>query len=197
MNKCFNIIFLFSLLIMTGCASSQMMKVPTDIAPYSADPEKATVVFMRPSSFGGAIQSYAFQYDDESPEFVGIVSTNYKIAYQTTPGKHLFMIMGENADFLQADLAPNHIYYVVIEPHMGFMTARFSLDPILASQFDSQSFKDDLAECDFVQNTPASTEWFEKHKADIIKKYQSYYPDWLEDVEDQHHLTPEDGRPLN
>jgi hypothetical protein len=172
-----------------------MMQVPADVAPFTADPEKATVVFMRPSSFGGAIQSYAFLYDNDEPEFIGIISTNYKIAYQTPAGKHLFMIMGENADFLQADLAPNHIYYVVVEPHMGFFKSRFSLDPVPASQFDTQDFKDDLAECHFVQNTPASMEWFEQNKAAVIKKYESYYPDWQEDTEDQHHLSQEDGRP--
>lgn len=196
MHRCSNVLFLFALLLMTGCASSQMMHVPADVAPYTAAPDKATVVFMRPSSFGGAIQSYAFLYDNNEPEFIGIVSTNYKIAYQTSPGKHLFMIKGETADFLQADLAPDHIYYVIVEPHLGFWKARFSLDPVPASQFDTEDFKDDLAECSFVQNTPASMDWFEKHKSDVIKSYEHYYPDWLKDTEDQHHLAPTDGRPL-
>lgn len=194
MTKCLNSLILFSILLMTGCASSQMMKVPADIAPFNADPEKATVAFMRPSILGGAIQSYVFLYDNDEPEFVGIVSTNYKIAYQTTPGNHLFMVMGENADFLQADLAADRIYYVVVEPHLGFWKARFSLDPVPASDFDTEDFKEDVAECEFVQNTPASMEWFEKNKVAVMKKYNHYYPDWLEDTEDQHHLHPDDGR---
>ena len=197
MNNLLKSLVVLLILVMSGCASSQMAKIPSDIRPYDADPDKATVVFMRPSAFGGAIQSYAFLYDNEKPDFIGIISTNYKIAYQASPGKHLFMIVGENADFLQADLAPSHIYYVTVEPHFGFMKSRFSLESVPQSEFDTQEFKDDLAECHFVQNTPASMEWFENNKTDIIKKYNSYYPDWRDNPEDQNILDREDGRPLD
>ncbi|XXJ18192.1 hypothetical protein ACR42D_01280 [Desulfovibrio caledoniensis] len=197
MKRCIHALVLFSLLLLTGCASSQMMQLPEGVAPYTASPDKSTVVFMRPSAFGGAVQSYAVQYDNETPEFIGIVSTNYKIAFQTSPGEHLFMIMRENTDYLKADLAANHIYYVIVEPHLGFMKTRFSLEPVTASQLDTQDFKDDLAECSFVQNTPESMKWFEDNRGKIMARYRSSYQDWLADPEDQSHLLKADGRALS
>lgn len=195
MRKFLLALFLASLMLMTGCASSQMMQIPDNTPPYVPSPDKSTVVFMRPSAFGGAIQAYVFRYDAEEPDFVGIVSTNYKIAYQTEPGKHLFMVTGENTDFLEADLAPGHIYYVVVEPHIGFMKARFSLDPVPAADLGGEDFKEDLAECTFVKNTPESMAWFEQHKADILARYRDNYPDWQQDTEDQHHLDASMGVP--
>ena len=196
MKKIAHLLSLALLIFLTGCASSKMMQVPEGTNPLAPDAEKATIVFMRPSAFGGAIQSYVFQYDDKQPEFVGIVSTNYKIAYQVAPGKHLFMVMGENAGFLDADVTANHIYHVIVEPHMGFWAARFSLDPVPRDDLGTQDFKDDLAECHFVTNTPESLEWFEGKKDAVEAKYNSYYPDWVADPEDQHRLSKGDGLPM-
>ncbi|MBI9080486.1 MAG: hypothetical protein JEY79_12195 [Pseudodesulfovibrio sp.] len=174
-----------------------MAKTEDGMKPYNPDPEKATVVFMRPSAFGGAIQSSVYQYDQTDPKFIGIISTNYKIAYQAEPGQHTFMVVGENADFLEADLAANHIYYVTVEPHWGAFKARFSLDPIPESEFATEDFKDDLAECHFVQNTPASLQWFGDNKADIIEKHDYFYTKWQEKpAEERHRLAKTDGRPL-
>ena len=196
MKKIVQLLFAASLLLMTGCASSKMMALPEGTDPLAADPGKATIVFMRPSAFGGAIQSYVFLYDDEKPEFVGIVSTNYKIAYQVAPGRHLFMVMGENGDFLDADVAANHLYHVIVEPHIGFMSARFSLDPVPKSDVGTKDFKDDLDECHFVTNTPESLQWFERKRDAVVAKYNSYYPDWAADPEDQQRLSKGDGLPM-
>ena len=76
------------------------------------------------------------------------------------------------------------------------MIARFSLDPVTKSQVGTKDFKDDLAECHFVTNTPESLQWFEEKRDAVVKKYNSYYPDWVEDPEDQHHLTRNDGLPM-
>lgn len=194
-NFC-KLLFLLSLLMLVGCQSALMQKTAEGVRPYTPDSEKATVIFMRPSSFGAAIQSTVYKYDTQ-PNFIGIVSANTKIAYQTDPGKQLFMVVGENADFLEADLLAGHIYYVEVEAHFGFAKARFSLEPIPQTEFDTEDFKEDIADCNFVENTPASENWFTEHRMDIIEKYDYFFPKWqTKDEEDKNKLGTGDGRPL-
>jgi len=196
MRKLGTLLFLMSLLALVGCQSSLMSVTADGTTPYTPDEEKALVIFMRPSSFGGAVQSTVYQYDG-SPKFVGIVSSKNKLAYQVPPGEHLFMVMGENAGFLNTDLVAGHIYYVEIEAHFGFAKARFSLEPIPQTEFDSEDFKKDLGKCKFVTNTPASEQWFIEHRQDVVEKYDSYYPKWESKTEDKKKsLTINDGRPL-
>lgn len=196
MRSCIKLLFILSLFALVGCQSSLMAKTADGVKPYTPDPEKATIVFMRPSSFGAGVQSSVYMYDN-SPQFIGIVSAGSKIAFQAPPGKHTFMVVGENADFLEADLAAGHIYYTVVEPHFGFAKARFSLDPIPQTEFDTEDFKEDVADCYFVQNTPASEQWYAENKMSIIKKHDSYYAKWQAKPEEKKHkLAQTDGRPL-
>ncbi|WFS63849.1 hypothetical protein LF599_06725 [Pseudodesulfovibrio thermohalotolerans] len=190
---CLLCLILFAL---AGCQSSLMAKTADGVKPYESNPDKAVIVFMRPSQYGGAVQATVFQYD-EIPQFVGIVSSEYKLAYQVAPGKHIFMVMGENADFLEANLAAGYIYYVEVEAHFGFAKARFSLEPIPQTLFDTEDFKKDVNKCSFVTNTPASELWFNDHRQDVIKKHDYYFAKWqAKPLEKKNKLVESDGRKL-
>lgn len=196
MRKPIILCFLLALLALAGCQSSLMAKTADGIKPYTPDTEKALVIFMRPSGFGGAVQSTVYQYDG-APKFVGIVSSGSKIAYQIEPGMHTFMVMGENVDFLEADLAAGHIYYAEVEPHFGFAKARFSLEPVPQTEFDTKDFKKDVNSCYFVTNTPSSEMWFTEHRQEVVEKHDKYYPKWQAKADDKKNkLAQTDGRPL-
>ena len=111
-----------------GCQSSMMVKAG-DSEPMPA-PGKALVVFLRPSSFGGAIQSSVYDTHEGEDTFIGIVSAETKVAYEAEPGDHLFMVVAENADFMIAHLDAGKTYYALVSPRMGLWKARFSLLPI-------------------------------------------------------------------
>ena len=68
---------------LTGCQSSLMVRSGPGSAEPTPAPGKALVVFMRPSSFGGAIQSSVYDTHASADTFIGIVSSKDKIAYQT------------------------------------------------------------------------------------------------------------------
>ncbi|WP_210772111.1 hypothetical protein, partial [Rhodanobacter lindaniclasticus] len=51
---------------LTGCQSSMMVRSPANAAAPTPAPGKALVVFMRPSSFGGAIQSSVYDTADSN-----------------------------------------------------------------------------------------------------------------------------------
>jgi hypothetical protein len=87
--------------------------------------DTALVFFTRPSSYGGAIQ--ATIYDGDT--YIGTVSGGTHVAYQATPGTHLFMVVGESADFMSAELLPGKTYYAGVHARMGVWKARFSFVP--------------------------------------------------------------------
>jgi hypothetical protein len=197
-NRKFTLVFTLILLglILSGCAtSSKMQMVPPERVTTVADEGKAMVVFMRPSDFGGAVQSSVFEIKNERPELIGIVSANTKVSYQLEPGSYLFMVIGESADFMSAELEANKTYYALVTPRMGFWKARFSLKPIHAAELDSDQFNEWFEECDLVENTPASGAWARENMSSILSKQTEYYADWMDKAtSDRPKLLPEDGK---
>jgi len=75
-------------------------------------PGKALIVFVRPPSYitildFGRVPVFKAQNSDSvpekvgkdsEPEIVGIFPIRTMIAYHVDPGRHLFMVVGENAD---------------------------------------------------------------------------------------------------
>jgi len=97
------------ILLLSGCAGSvKNMSTMSEAEALSPIEEgKAKIVFMRPSSLGFAIQSSVFEIKADKPALVGIVAAKKKVAYQVEPGEHLFMVAGESADFMSAELEAN------------------------------------------------------------------------------------------
>ena len=46
-------------------------------------------------------------------DFIGILSGKTKVAHLTEPGEKLFMVIGENADFMKATLEAGKTYYAL------------------------------------------------------------------------------------
>ena len=185
----------FSLLI-SGCAGTvkNMGVVPADRVAAAPAGGKAMVVFMRPSGLGFAIQSSVFEAKDGSSTLVGIVAAQAKVAYQVDPGKHLFMVVGESADFMGADLLPNKTYYALVTPRMGLWKARFSLKPVHQHELDTAEFKQSLDSCKWVEKTAASDSWALDNINSVQTKYAEYYAKWMAKPEaDRPQLLPNDG----
>ncbi|WP_147821945.1 hypothetical protein [Salidesulfovibrio onnuriiensis] len=194
MKKHLICLLFMALFALGGCASSLMSEIPDGRQAYSVEQGKAVIVFMRPSSFGGAVQSPVFRLTDDSQEFLGIVSSKTMLAYEAAPGKHVFMVTGETANFVEADVIADKIYYVEVEPHFGMFKARFTLEPLTAAQLKDEDFKKDYAKCHFVENTPQSYQWAQDNLNSINSKRMDDYQDWKnEPAEEKKALTPEDG----
>ncbi|HET6806528.1 MAG TPA: hypothetical protein VFH59_13925 [Frateuria sp.] len=190
---------LLLLLGLAGCQSSLMTKAGG--SEPMPEPGKALVVFLRPSSFGGAIQSSVYDTGDTKDRFIGIVSTKTKVAYQADPGDHLFMVVAENADFMVAHLDAGKTYYALVSPRIGFWKARFSLLPIhnradAKYSMRSADFRDWMADTTWVTVSPAAEQWYREHEADIQAKKADYMRRWNTADAQQHAeltLPAEDG----
>jgi hypothetical protein len=159
--------------LLGACASTHMTEVPEGQRVSKPESGNALVYFMRPSSFGGAIQ--ATLYDDDI--YIGTISAGTHVPYQARPGRHLFMVIGESADFMQADLLAGKTYYAEVIPRLGVWKARFSLRPqngqIAGSDIDGW-----LSTTRQVRVNDEGRKWAEENAADIKQKKAEYLPKW-------------------
>lgn len=169
----FTAVFIFS-----GCATTEHMTAVEGEAKLSPDPGKSMVVFMRPSSYGGAILSTVY----DGVEYIGTVPANTRFSYQTEPGEHMFMVIGESADFMKADLAPNKIYYARVAARMGVWKARFSFIPYNGeSEEDLQAWIKDTKP--MIMNEKGKV-WAEQNASSIKAKHDKYLSAWEEKSEE-------------
>ena len=181
----------------SGCAGSvSNMKVAAPNKMINAPTSgKSKIVFMRPSSFGFAIQSSVFKVDNNQQSIVGIVAAKKKVSYELKPGKHLFMVVGESADFMSADLEADKTYYALVTPRMGLWKARFSLAPVSASQLNSEKFNSWLNDCQLVEVTSDTQQWANENSESVQSKYNDYYQDWInKEASQRPMLTKNDGK---
>ena len=101
----------------------------------------------------------------------------------TSPGEHMFMVVGESADFLKANVSEGKTYYTVVTPRMGFWKARFSMHPVRNDdtakfKYDSKDFKEMLADSKFVKSGLKAEQWAVKNGNSISSKMNEYLPEW-------------------
>lgn len=187
-------------LLASGCASTKMIDSPQqELVPPAAG--KAQVVFMRASFVGSAVQAVIYDATGGSAEFIGIISNGKKLAYSVDPGQHVFMVVSEAADFLEADLAGGKTYYAMVTPRMGAWKARFSLSPVRNGgegdfQYQSDKFQGWLRDNKFSENTAESNAWAVENHSSVLEKQARYWPAWQEksatDIAERT-LNPDDG----
>ena len=167
------ILLLVSLMILSGCASTHMTIVPDEQRSSKPLQGKALIYFVRPSSFGGAIQSTIYDGDD----YIGTVSANTHVAYQASPGKHMFMVVSESADFMSADLIEGKTYYAQVAARMGVWRARFSLVPS-NGQHPQSKLDEWINSTKQVTVNEEGRTWARENEPSVMQKKAKYLPEW-------------------
>lgn len=117
--------------LLTGCsASSDYMREVAHPQPPTGNPQAATVVFIRPSSFASSLATTIL---DGRGRFLGDALPSSYFVVQMPPGEHLFISWAENTASLKANLAPGLVYYVEVAPTMGAFSARVHLRAVKPS----------------------------------------------------------------
>lgn len=138
---------------------------------------------MRPSSYGGAIQSSVYEVKNDTEELVGIVSAKSKVAHNVPSGEHLFMVVSEGADFMSATVEAGKTYHVLVAPRVGFWKARFSLipihnDPAEKYNINGSEFAGWNSSTQFVELKDSGREWYRQNAADIARKRKNHLERW-------------------
>jgi hypothetical protein len=167
---------------------------PVSTAPASAVAD-SKIVFMRPHAYGGAIQASVFDVTGRGDaKFIGIINMHTQISYPVRPGRYTFMVVGESADFMEAEIDSGKSYYALVIARPGAWKARFSFVPVRQNEKRVEQWESGLRP---VVNTPRSTAWASQNAPSIENKRSRYYAEWSSKPESQRAgqtLNAEDGR---
>lgn len=190
------------LVSMTGCVSAPPHVSLVEPAERITQPTpgKALVYFIRSSKLGWPFPSPIFDGDQHIGTLVlgwdTQKNTQLKayMAYEATPGKHMFSVYSENADFLPAELAAGKTYYVFVRVVPGVWKARFYLSPqkgqLPQHELDEviNSGRQVKLTAEGVQFVKDNAKGFKKVKEEWWQKYQA------RPASERPELRPEDGR---
>jgi len=157
--------------------------------PAPAEGKALVVLFLASKRSGG---THATLADDGT--FITHLVKRTCFFYQAEPGHRIFSVVGEAADFLEADLEAGKTYYILVAPRMGAWKARFSLVAFTEEFKDWGKREDWLKSCKVVTPTPRALEWAEDKKAELEEKRERYFAKWQEKPEaEKPRLVAEDG----
>lgn len=164
-------------------------------------PGKALVIFVREPApnrrdqiFDPSLKPWyqtnaLFPWDTNPPalfadhDFIGIAYPQSRLSYQAHPGKHEFMMVADDADFMSANLLPGKTYYVILHREK-FETAK---DKQLVGQFRFQPQNGQLSQDRLHQylqySTPiyfsqAQRDWFHDNALQFAKIESLDKPLW-------------------
>jgi hypothetical protein len=158
--------------VLSGCGS--MMRDAPSQAISTPTPDKVKVVFMRSSMVAGAIGCELFEVVNGELKLIGQLPTGNKVAYETTPGKKVFMAYGTAADFMLAELAPGKTYYSIVRPNWG--TGGFAPTPIRQADLKSQEVQGWVSGTKLIEADPKAAEaWLAENKQRLQGIYTDYW----------------------
>jgi hypothetical protein len=178
-----------------GAATSEYMRPAIGPELAGAPPNKARVVFVRPSNFAFKV---IFTIIDEHGYFLGDSTAGARFSVFLDPGDHYFIVWTETTETVRATLAPGRTYYVEVRPKMGLWKARASLWAVnrksgLMSQIPSYISGTKVTTTDFAAGQ-AYLNSLGSELPNAAKKgidtYNGYSPEDKTDVT----LLPEDGQ---
>jgi hypothetical protein len=153
-------------------------------------PDKALVVVVRPGRMAGMVSSTIF----DGSEFVAVLMDYTYVAYDAAPGTHRFMVLGEAADFMDADLEAGKVYFARVTPRFGVWRARFSLDPVTPHEEEWTEIRGWLNDSYLVKPNAAGRTWAQNNEQSIEEKRSAYLERWqAKDAGERPALYKEDG----
>jgi hypothetical protein len=185
-------LFLFSLLTL-GCSSKFMQPAAPGmrIAPRA---DVATVVFVRPSSFGAAIHPTIF---DEQGHFLGDAEPSAHFVAQVAPGEHMFVVWAENTGPIRATLLPGRVYFIEVSMKPGAWQARCHLLAITPRTEQWTQVRDWLADTKpTVADLAAGNAYLAGRRDEVLERIRRANENFAEFDEEERYartIHPEDG----
>jgi hypothetical protein len=188
------ILALLGLLVQTGCGGTRFMSANPSPTPVATAPDQATVVFLRPSLYGGAARFFVV---DGEGNYLGDLRGQEYFVRRFAPGSHRFVAWAENADMVQADLAAGKIYYVLLSVRMGWWTARLSNSALTPRRSEWSSLGPWMsASRQLVADDAAARAWQGSSQKEIQKRIaaaQDAFDGMDAGDQELRRLAPEDG----
>ena len=180
-----------------GCFSASSDYMRPVASPQSVKPvaDQATVVFVRPSGFGGALKQTIL---DGKGQFLGDSLPSSRFAVKMPPGEHTFIVWAENTNAVKANLAAGKVYFVEVSLSMGALSARADLIPVKPGSEAWNDLDEWLADTEvFEPDTAGGQAYLSERKEDVderIKRAQEHLAKYEGEDLALHTMAPGDGR---
>lgn len=161
----------------------------------SPEPDEALILFLRtPTRKGALIKSTVYEaLDDGTVELLSVQTRGTYLVHPVNPGKHVFAVVGESADFIEVHAQGGHIYPVITKPRIGAWKARFSLFSGCPNSEDWSNLAEWLTKSRKVTlKRDEADAWFSAHGNSVRGKVEKYWPKWLEKP-NRPEIQPKDG----
>lgn len=165
------VLFLASTLSMAAAAQ------PEPAIVSGPGPDKATIVFMRPSGLGIADHAPIFDVSGKAPVILARLGAHKKIAEAVNPGPHRFMVIGNRATLLDADVAAGKVYYVLVTPEQGGARPHFVFMPV-TSAVTPVGFAGYQAQTEWVGDDMGASAWADHHIRSIEVDEERALREW-------------------
>jgi hypothetical protein len=191
------LLLLLLLSLVTGCAASSDYMRPTLTPPDAAPPPgAASVVFVRPSGFASSVVMTIL---DDHGRFLGDSTASSCFAVAMAPGPHVLIGWAENTAALQAELAPNRVYYVEVSPRLGWWSSRVQLLAITPHSEQWSKLTEWLNDCEhFTPDEGGGQLYLNRRHEDVaerIRRAQELIRGYDSDELGERTLLPADGGP--
>ena len=168
-----------------GAASDKYDKGTTIDGSRRPAPGTALIYFVRPQFLGAAIKTKLFA----DGELMAILGAGTWAVWEGPPGKHEFATESENAGLLDAELAPDKIYFVQVAIHMGAMKARTHFEVVRPGSEAADEVGKKYHEARQALLTDEGRAWVAENRAKIDQTIAKY----RQKGEEIELLEPEDG----
>jgi len=193
----------FSIVLITGCGGLPTRWEQTvKIDDFGDVPNGiARIIFFSPTGSGAKV----FDATNDDLILLGNPGAGQGIVRDIEPGDYLFMVYGENADFMLATLEPNRTYYALIQWRFGIALTRFGLWPIRNGAQGDYPFESELVQrwiknIDYVAPHEKYLSFWGSER--LMRSYQKqrykYWAKWEDKLPEEklrRTLLPEDGIP--
>lgn len=191
---------IISILFIAACSTVKMTS-DEEILPDTQTDKLSRIIFLRSSPFNKKEIASIFEVIDGDIKFIGILQNETRISYDTSPGKHIFMVSSVSVEYMKAELKEGLTYYSMIAPGVGTSTKRFFMWPVrkgLSTDYSTESrdFPYWLSNTKQVVNNKKTRQWFSENKQSLKIMHDSVWPAWKQspayEVE-RHTLHTKDG----
>ena len=178
--------------VVTACGGTpRYMRRAEPAQPIQAVADQATIVFVRPSNFGGA---RAFYFADSEGKFLGALTGSQYFVTQVPPGKYGFVVHAENNDMMEAEVEAGRIYYVLASVRMGVWSARASISALKPSRDEWSKLPDWMSSMSQMQLDPKLVK--DVNPAEVaawVNAAKTVFAGYADEKRDVRLLAPADG----
>jgi hypothetical protein len=161
-------------LALAGCAAAPGANISPLMERYGKQrivpqgPNEALILFIRENEDNNATQATVYELANDGDHFIGVSSGSTRLAWAVHPGYHLFMVIGETADFLSAQVDGGKTYYMMVAPRWGFFKSRFSFRAVRRQELGGPEWQA-WQQLELLRCGPGCADWVDDNVNSILR----------------------------